>query len=104
MSNSIDDNYDSGFDLVLSNDIRKELTYYYYSTCLPQYLTEKGEDLWYGIQIGDRMFDLNVWTDFGGILDKEEIVCTVYECDWDGTQNNWKTNCRYVWILTDSKS
>ena len=31
------DNYDSGFDLVLSDDERKELTYYYYGTCLPEY-------------------------------------------------------------------
>lgn len=89
------DNYDSGFDLVLSDDIRKELTYYYYGTCLPQYLADKEEDLWYGIQIGDRMFDLNVWTDDL----TEEIVCTVYECDW--VRDNWQTNCHHVWILTE---
>ena len=92
------DNYDSGFDLVLSDDIRKELTYYYYGTCLPQYLDDKEEDLWYGIQIGDRMFDLNVWTDDL----TQEIVCTVYECDW--INDNWQTNCRHSWTLTEETS
>lgn len=97
---------DSGFDLVLSDDIRRELTDYYHATCLPEYLDDirlgtTDDDMWYGYQIGDRMFDLNVWTDYGGISDKEKIVCTVYECDWDGTQNNWKTNCHRVWILTE---
>ena len=89
------DNYDSGFDLVLSDDERKELNYYYYGTCLPQYLDDKEEDLWYGIQIGDRMFDLNVWTDDL----TEKIVCTVYECDW--INDNWHTNCRHSWTLTE---
>ena len=92
------DNYDSGFDLVLSDDERKELNYYYYSICLPEYLDDKEEDLWYGIQIGDRMFDLNVWTDDL----TQEIVCTVYECDW--INDNWQTNCRHSWTLTEETS
>ena len=94
------DNYDSGFDLVLSDYERKELTYYYYGTCLPDFLDDRHEDIWYGLQIGDRMFDLNVWHD----EDRDTIVCTVYECDWDGTQNNWKTNCRHSWTLTEEIS
>ena len=89
------DNYDSGFDLVLSDDERKELTYYYYGTCLPEYLDDKEEDLWYGLQIGDRMFDLNVWLDDL----TEEVNCTVYECDW--INDNWQTNCRHSWTLTE---
>ena len=87
------DNYDSGFDLVLSDNERKELTYYYYGTCLPEYRADKEEDLWYGIQIGDRMFDLNVWLDDL----TEEINCTVYECDW--INDNWQTNCRHSWTI-----
>lgn len=87
------DNYDSGFDLVLSDDERKELTYYYYGTCLPQYLDDKEEDSWYGIQIGDRMFDLNVWT----CSLSDEIDCTVYECDW--INDDWQTNCRHWWAM-----
>tara|TARA_X000001382_G_scaffold23204_2_gene14116 strand:+ start:26 stop:319 length:294 start_codon:yes stop_codon:yes gene_type:complete len=89
------DNYDSGFDLVLSDDERKELTYYYYGTCLPEYLSDKEEDLWYGLQVGDRMFDLNVWLDD----QTEDINCTVYECDW--IDDNWQTNCRHSWTLTE---
>ena len=87
------DNYDRGFDLVLSDDERKELTYYYYGTCLPEYLDDKEEDLWYGLQIGDRMFDLNVWLDDL----TEEVNCTVYECDW--INDNWQTNCRHSWTI-----
>ena len=87
------DNYDSGFDLVLSDDERKELTYYYYGTCLPEYLDDKEEDLWYGLQIGDRMFDLNVWLDDL----TEEVNCTVYECDW--INDNWQTNCSHSWTI-----
>ena len=87
------DNYDSGFDLVLSDDERKELTYYYYGPCLPEYLDDKEEDLWYGLQIGDRMFDLNVWLDDL----TEEVNCTVYECDW--INDNWQTNCRHSWTI-----
>ena len=91
------DNYDSGFDLVLSDDERQELVQYYTDECLPHYQSDNEEDLWYGYQIGDKMFDLNVWTDDL----TEKIVCTVYECDWDGKQNNWLTNCRHSWTLTE---
>ena len=89
------DNYDSGFDLVLSDYERKELTYYYYGTCLPDFLDDRHEDIWYGLQIGDRMFDLNVWTDDL----TNEIVCTVYECDW--VRDNWQTNYRHSRTLTE---
>ena len=94
------DNYDSGFDLVLSDYERRDLIAHYETDALPDYQSCNDDDMWYGYQIGDRMFDLNVWTDDL----TEEIVCTVYECDWDGTQNNWKTNCRHSWTLTDNKS
>ena len=88
------DNYDSGFDLVLSDDERKELSNYYTDTCWPQYLHHKEDDLWYGLQIGDRMFDLNVWCDDL----TREVYCKVYECDW--INDNWQTNCRHSWTLT----
>ena len=99
------DNYDSGFNLVLSDYERRDLIAHYETDALPDFITyftgDKEHDAWYGYQIGDRMFDLNVWTDYGGIPDKEKIVCTVYECDWDGKQNNWNTNCRHSWTLTE---
>jgi hypothetical protein len=50
-----------------------------------------------GIQFedSDRMFDLcmhfvdgKVWVD-------------VYECDW--INDNWHTNCRHNWVLTEGK-
>ena len=96
------DNYDSGFDLVLSDYERDALLVYYTDNCLPEYLDDirlgtTDDDMWYGLQVDDRMFDLNVWHD----EDRDTIVCTVYECDWDGTQNNWKTNCRHSWTLTE---
>ena len=89
------DNYDSGFDLVLSNYELNRLMAYYYDNCLPEYRADKEDDLWYGTQIGDRMFDLNVWLDDL----TEKIVCTVYECDW--IDDNWQTNCRHSWRLTE---
>ncbi len=87
------DNYDSGFDLVLSNDELNGLMVYYYDNCLPEYHADKEDDLWYGLQIGDRMFDLNVWLDDL----TEEVNCTVYECDW--YENNWQTNTRHSWTI-----
>ena len=87
------DNYDSGFDLLLSNDELNRLMAYYYDKCLPEYRADKEDDLWYGLQIGDRMFDLNIWLDDL----TEEINCTVYECDW--VDGNWQTNCRHSWTI-----
>ena len=92
------DNYDSGFDLVLSDHERDGLLVYYYDNCLPEYLADIEDDLWYGLQIGDRMFDLNVWTDDM----THEFTCVVYECDW--INDNWQTNCRHSWTLTEEIS
>ena len=89
------DNYDSGFDLVLSNNELNMLMAYYYDNCLPDYNIWGDGDMWYGTQIGDRMFDLNIWHD----EDRDKIVCTVYECDW--INDNWQTNCRHSWTLTE---
>ena len=90
----------SCFYLALSDHERKELIRYYKDVCFPLFQEEVEDDLWYGIEIGDwhetrRMFDLNVWRDDL----TEEIVCTVYECDWIG--DNWQTNCRHSWTLTE---
>jgi len=89
------DNYDSGFDLVLSDYERDALLVYYTDNCLPEYHADKEDDLWYGIQIGERMFDLNIWLD--DITSK--LSCTVYECDWKN--DNWQTNCKREWVLTE---
>ena len=88
------DNYDSGFDLVLSDYERGYLTAYY-DTVIIKDMADCCDEDWYGIQIGDRMFDLNTWVD----EDTGNFVCTVYECDW--VRDNWQTNCRHSWILTE---
>jgi hypothetical protein len=53
---------------------------------------DRGEDnLWYGIQVGERMFDLCVWKD-------DDIVCVVYECFLnDG--GFWNTDTSKKWFL-----
>jgi hypothetical protein len=88
------DNYDSGFDLVLSDYERRDLIAHYETDSLPDYLSCNDDDMWYGYQIGDRMFDLNVWHD----EDTDNTVCTVYECDW--INDNWTTSLRHSWTLT----
>ena len=80
-------------DLVLSDHERNGLLVYYYDNCLPEYRAAKEDDLWYGLQIGDRMFDLNVWLH----AQTDEINWTVYECDW--INDNWQTNCRRSWTI-----
>ena len=67
------DNYDSGFDLVLSDHERKALIRYYEDVCFPVFREDAEDDLWYGIEIGGRMFDLNIWHDDIGM----QTVCTV---------------------------
>jgi hypothetical protein len=89
------DSYDSGFDLVLSDYERSMLTAHYRAGFLQEFMEDKEDDQWYGYQIGDRMFDFNIWRD--DIT--QEIVCTVYECDW--INDNWQTNCRHSWTLTE---
>ena len=88
------DNYDSGFDIVLSDYERGYLTAYY-DTVIIKDMADCCDEDWYGIQIGDRMFDLNTWVD----EDTGNFVCTVYECDW--VHDNWQTNCRHSWTLTE---
>ena len=70
----------------------------YYDTVVFDAFTDCCDDDWFGVQIGDRMFDINTWVnDLTG-----EFVCTVYECDW--INNNWQTNCDYSWTLTDKEN
>ena len=91
------DNYDSGFDLVLSDYERGYLTAYY-DTVVFDAMADCCDEDWFGVQIGDRMFDLNAWAD----EDTGKFVCTVYECDW--IRDNWQTNCRHSWTLTEETS
>ena len=81
-------------DLQLTDYERGYLTAYY-DTVVFDAMADSCDEDWFGVQIGDRMFDLNAWAD----EDTGKFVCTVYECDWIG--DNWQTNCRHSWILTD---
>ena len=83
------DNYDSGFDLVLSDYELEALIDYYETEALPDYQSCNDDDMWYGCQIGDRMFDLNIWEDidYGG---KNGIQCAVHLCE-PTEDDNWTT-------------
>jgi len=48
---------------------------------------------WYGVQVGERMFDLCIWED----EETAEVICVVYECH----QNNngeWTTDTSKQWM------
>tara|TARA_B100000212_G_scaffold47375_3_gene30582 strand:+ start:1331 stop:1612 length:282 start_codon:yes stop_codon:yes gene_type:complete len=81
-------------NLALTGYERGYLTAYYDAVILQDMANCCDED-WYGIQIGNRMFDMNAWVD----EDTGEFVCTAYECEW--INDNWQTNCEYSWILTE---
>ena len=59
------------------------------------------EDMWAGIQIDDRMFDLNIFSD--DFITKDYVACVVYECDPckdEHGMDNWTTNkdkCYHLW-------
>ena len=56
------------------------------------------ENLWYGIQVGERMFDLCVWKEEGA----ESEVCVVYECFLnDG--GFWNTDTSKQWFLKEGE-
>ena len=53
---------------------------------------------WYGVQVGERMFDLCVWKDD----DMEHEVCVVYECFLnDG--GFWNTDTSKQWFLKEGE-
>jgi hypothetical protein len=81
---------------VLSDYERVRLTAHYDAIVLEAMANCCDED-WFGVQIGDRMFDLNAWID----EDTGKLVCTVYECD--RVNGNWQTNCRHSWTLTEDQ-
>ena len=83
--------------LQLNDYERGYLSAYYDTVVLPD-LDAGNDDDWVGVQIGNRMFDMNVWVDdMTG-----NVVCTVYECYWmDG---NWQTNTRQNgWVISDEE-
>ena len=49
---------------------------------------------WYGVHVGERVFDLCVWKDD----DMEHEVCVVYEC-FLNDHGEWSTNTNKKWFL-----
>ena len=85
-------------ELVLSDYEKGYLTAFYETEPdIQKDHADRGEDnLWYGIQVGERMFDLCVWKD-------DDIVCVVYECFLnDG--GFWNTNTDRQWYLKEANN
>ena len=82
-------------ELILSDYERRMILAHYRAGFLQEFMEDEEDDMWYGYQIGDRMFDFNIWRDDL----TQEIVCTVYECDW--INDNWQTDCHHSWTLTE---
>ena len=67
----------------------------YYDTVVFDSLADNCDEDWFGVQVGDRMFDLKAWAD----EDTGQFVCVVYDCVW--VIDNWQTNSvRDGWVLT----
>jgi len=88
------DNYDSGFDLVLTDYERGYLTAFFDHVIL-DLISDGTDDDWHGVQVGGRMFDFNTWHDD----ETGELICTIYECD--RVRDNWQTNCRHSWVIKE---
>lgn len=73
-------------ELVLSDYEKGYLTAFYYTdkTIQHDHAERDENNLWYGIQVGERMFDLCIWKD-------EDIVCVVYEC-FLNDHGEWSTD------------
>jgi hypothetical protein len=56
------------------------------------------DNLWYGIQVGERMFDLCVWKEEGA----ESEVCVVYEC-YLNDGGFWNTDTSKQWFLKEGE-
>ena len=85
-------------DLVLSGYEKGYLTAFYETDAhIQNEHSGRDEDNdWYGIQVGERMFDLCVWKEEGA----ESEVCVVYECFLnDG--GFWNTDTSKQWFLKE---
>ena len=87
-------NEHTGFELNLSDYERGYLTAYFDCAVLPDF-QDGVEQQWYGVGIGEAMFDLNVWLD----EDTRQIVWVVYRCvEKDG---EWTTDMSASWFLRE---
>lgn len=94
-------------ELALSDYEKGYLTAFYESDAHIQneHSGRDSDDMdWYGIQVGERMFDLCVWKD----EDTQSEVCVVYECFRNKTypydNDYWSTDTRRRWYLKNAAS
>ena len=87
-------NEHTGFELNLSDYEKGYLTAYFDRAVLPEF-QDGVEQQWYGVGIGEAMFDLNVWVD----EDTGQIVCVVYRCAHMGGE--WTTDSSESWFLRE---
>ena len=85
-------------ELVLSDYEKGYLTAFYETEPdIQKDHADRNEDnLWYGIQVGERIFDLCVWKD-------DDIVCVVYEC-FPNDGGFWNTNTERQWFLKEANN
>jgi len=87
-------NEHTGFELALSHYEKGYLTAYFDHVALPDF-QDGVEQEWYGVGIGEAVFDLIVWID----EDTSQIVCVVYQCvEKDG---EWTTDTSTSWFLRE---
>jgi hypothetical protein len=87
-------NEHTGFELPLSDYEKGYLTAFFDHVVLSDWSGDDSQD-WYGVGIGEAMFDLNVWID----EDSSQIVCVVYRCvEKDG---EWTTDTSTSWFLRE---
>ena len=87
-------------DLVLSGYEKGYLTAFYFTEpdIQKDRLNRDEDNDWYGVHIGERVFDLCVWKDD----DMEHEVCVVYECFLnDG--GFWNTDTSKQWFLKEGE-
>ena len=95
-----DDEPDTDDELVLSDYEKGYLTAFYESDAHIQneHSGRDSDDMdWYGIQVGERMFDLCVWKD----EDTQSEVCMVYEC-FLNDNGEWSTGTRRCLYLKEA--
>jgi hypothetical protein len=88
-------NEHTGFELPLSDYEKGYLIAFFDHVVLSDWSGDDSQD-WYGVGIGEAMFDLNVWID----EDTSQIVCVVYRCvEKDG---EWTTDMSASWFLREA--
>ena len=93
---TVDPDEDEDDELVLSDYEKGYLTAFYETDAhIQNEHSGRDEDNdWYGVHVGERVFDLCVWKDD----DMEHEVCVVYEC-FLNDHGEWSTNTNKKWFL-----